>query len=197
MSKFRRVAGLLSLLGGSMFTALLLVYFLTSHYGPSGGYKMTSVLLKPAALFSLKYREVDAMSGANTYYVLDTVQFSFPSSAQRQWQHYPVTSEAYEAFYNLVAEEMSITPKEDLVDRFSQASFSSVSIRVKPQQSLSTRWNQRIFQEIHFLEGSDYFRVELRVDDPKGSWAYFQRQGVYGEALRLFAPTAASLEKNG
>lgn len=193
MSKFSRVMGLLSLMGGAVLTAFLIVSLLVINYGPSGHYKMANVLVTPTTLFNLRYKEVDPMSGSSTAYTFDQVQFSFPDAKERRWQRLTVTPESYNDFYNLVLGEQSFTPEEELVTRFSQQNFSSLSVQVKPQHNLGRTWSSRVFQEIHFLEGSDFFRVELRVDDPEGSWAYFKKKGIYEETLRIFAAKDSSL----
>lgn len=184
ISKGRELSQFLLVMGASLAVALLTVYFLITHYGPTGSYKMGSIILSPEVIGNLSYQEVDP-NGGKKRYVLDKVELVFAEPEARRWSRIELSHEEYARFYELLAAEQSIPVTEELANNFLQSEVMSLSVLVRPDRSLSGAWQQRSFQEIQFAAQGDSFRVELRVDDPSGSWAYFQRPGVYNEVRQL------------
>ena len=161
---------------------------MVANYGPTGTYHMDAVLLAPENLSNLRYREIDSRDGSGRSYVFEKLELAYPDAQARRWQRAEVPLQAYRNFYDFVKNEKGVDKEPWMEDLFLAGDVMSLSVRVKPERSISGSWDRRSFQEIQFSPKRDLMRVELRVDTREESWAYFIKPGIYQDAQSKLLP---------
>lgn len=184
-SKGKQVKRLLWVLGSGIGAAVLLSLFFLNYYNPSGSYLAKNVLLTPENAFALSFSEPGPKAKTSNRYVFDHVEFSYYDWNEKKHKAVPVKQEDYADFYALVSSEKSlIEANEEIQHLFNQGHSPVLTIRIRD----GGNGLERTFSEIAFVEGGDYYRVQLRQHGTGTGWIYFYHPGIYQKIFKFFVP---------
>lgn len=172
-----RIGALLTVIGSAVLLGCLAAAFMVFYYGPSGTYLMKNVLLSP---------KVTEPWNGNPFY-LEQISYSHWDSAAKQWRDQDVSLKQYEAFYELVNEDKSLsTSLPEVSEAFYRTHPSTLTLFIRSEKDSNSR--SKPFQSVQFADRKDYFRVELHVDTPdeEMKWAYFFHPGIENQVKELF-----------
>ena len=170
----KEVRNLIFMLGGAVALAFLVGALFLHFFGSSGTYRSYDVLISPQTL-----KEV---SSSDRDFVFNKIEFVVADSSGKGWGRYAVSEASYAEFYSLVS-NLSSLPKltDEQVEQFERVAPSTLTIFTQPK-----RREESTFQRVEFLDEGSLFRVQLR--ERIEEWAYFRKDGIYQDALELFAP---------
>lgn len=183
-SKWREVRGLLTLFGLSIFAAAGLTALMVYRYGPTGNYIAGNTILAPSTLQTMNYNDLNPKTNSRARYSFNGTEFSYFDKMEGKMRQVPVNPAAYNSFYNLVASNSSVEPKDEIISEFHQVSPVTLTSTVRSDNAEAMQM-VKIFQIIQFTE-TDYFRVQLRGQNETGDWAYFYQPNIYNTVMRLF-----------
>ncbi len=186
----KQVRRVIAILGMAVLCACFLAALMLYFYSPSGRYLAGNALLAPSVMNQMHVRDKHPYTGQTVNFIFDQVDFSYFDRKQGHFIHYPISSDAYGAFYQLVASEKSLEKIEQEI----QLLFQSYPVLLTTK--LRTDFNQakvatKIFQIVQFTE-QDYFRIQLHGNQTEGEWAYFYQAGIYEAIMRLFMASQPS-----
>ena len=186
----KQIRNLLIVLGGSVLCALIFGGLVLNYYGPGGNYYAKNVLLSPEISSVLYYADTNPKSGAKGRFVFDSINFSHYDDSTKKWLDRSVSQPMYDAFYKLVSGETSVSEiQENIKELFDRNHFSILKLKVRSDNRSGGEGTTKTFQDIHFASQGDYYRVELREEGNRNTWAYFYHPDIYQEALQLFTST--------
>lgn len=174
----------LTVIGGAVLCAALLVWGLVHYYGPSGNYQLNRVLLSPDVLENLSYRDSSPGAGAMGQFVFDKVEALHYDADTRQYVRTEVPLAKYRTLYAAITDDVSVPDLDGMIaGLFTQGQLTRVFLKVKPAgASHGNDGLGRVFQELQFSSDGDHYRVEIREDNPQQQWAYFQRSYILNTA---------------
>ncbi len=188
LSVAKQLREFFTLIIGSVLAACLCVAALVYYYGPTGEYLVRNILLSPEVISDLSYKDVDQETGSSMRYMFDAVDFEYVDARDGKWQIRLIPMKAYADFFNMVSAEKSlsvVTPETEAL--FGNFGMATLSLKVKPKAARAALQGEgRVFQEVHFANGSDFFRVELHNEGPETQWAYFRYEGIYDAVIKQF-----------
>ncbi len=183
IDKYKQIRRLLFVFGSGIAAAFLLAYGMLHYYNPSGVYLARNVLMAPEGISSLHFVE------DGTRFVLDDLKFSYYDESTKQVKRLHVDMPQYEAFYRLVGGDKSLeNVSDDIRNQFNSSKIASIDLNVREEVDKSLYSSVHLFLRVEFIEGVDYYRAQLRMQDTTDIWVYFHRKGIYTEVLNFFIP---------
>jgi hypothetical protein len=168
----------------------LLAAFFLYFYGPSGRYLAGNTLLDPKIMNQIHYQEQHLGPGNKVHFEFDSIEFSYSDSKKGYIAALPVSIEAYQKLYSMVASEKSLPEGESKVqDLFLHSRPALLTIRMRVAGGRG-RGGSKNFQIVQFIK-EDYFRVQL-LEKKGGEWAYFYVPGLYEKIIQIFIETRGS-----
>jgi hypothetical protein len=185
MTPIKQIRNLLMVLfGGVAFGVLIFLYFLY-YYGPNGQYIAKNVILAPEVIQTMSFKDSNLRTGGNTRFVFQDIEFSYKDLKLNQWHRIKVPLESYAKFYALVSNDRSISP-EGIEDLFRQS--ARLILTIKTESNAEWQNSSKTFQEIHFSDEGNHFRVELHQENPSEPWVYFYHPGIVEKFLNIVIP---------
>jgi hypothetical protein len=184
----REVRNLILMLSSAVFVAFIAVVGAVYYLGASGTYRLRDVLASPRTLENISFADSKSTASGRESFVFNKIEFVSADMHGRNWGRFAVSLESYAAFYDRVSHERSVPiVTEDMIAQFSRIVPSTLTIFV------TEKGYENIFQQVQFIDGGDFFRVQLRSFAQPGEWSemwiYFLHPGIYKEITELFAPT--------
>lgn len=177
-SQRKQIRNLLGVLTASVAAAGLISSWMLYHYNPSGIYYAQNVLIAPQLIGSLTYQDLDPKGGKKGKVVFDQIEYAYPEGDKEQ--KYPVPQNLYETFYDEISPEPSLNPvPDDALAAFHKGKPSKLILKIQ------NNGKSENFQEVHFAQEGDYYRVQLREGDGDG-WVYYHHPGISDKVARLF-----------
>lgn len=187
-SQKQQIRNLLIVLGSGFLAALLLGLFMLHHYGPSGQYLGRDALLSPKMTKQLNYNDYNSKTNGNSRFIYDHSEFAYYDDATKQLKKNTVSESHYQEFYDLIGNDMSLlNPTDSDVGRFSKGKPATLTLTVKTDSDAAWQAMTKTFQEVEIVNNGDYYRVELREQNPSGKWVYFYHPNIYNEAISTLA----------
>lgn len=187
-SQKQQIRNLLFVLGSGFLAALLLGLFMLKNYGPSGQYLVRDALLSPKMTKELNYNDYNSKTNGNSRFIYDHSEFAYYDETTKQLKKYTVSENNYQDFYQLISNDISIlNPTESDIGRFSKGKPATLTLMVKTDSDASWQAMTKTFQEVEIVNGGDYYRIELREQNPSGKWVYFYHPNIYNEAISTLA----------
>jgi hypothetical protein len=186
VDKFQKqqIRNLLVVLGSGFLAACLLGLFMLYHYGPSGQYLGRDALLSPRMTQDLNYNDYNSKTNGDSRFIYDKSEFAYYDTTTKQLKKITVSEKHYQDFYNLIANDISILNPTDLdVGRFSKGNLATLTLLVKTESPAAWQAQTKTFQEVQIVPEGDYYRIELREQNPSGKWVYFYHPNIYNEAI--------------
>lgn len=181
-SQKQQIRNLLLILGSGFLAACLLGLFMLYNYGPSGQYLGRDALLSPKLTKELNYNDYNSKTNGNSRFIYDKSEFSYFDNTSKSLVKNSVPEQQYQNFYNLIANDISIlNPTEVDVGRFNKGNLATLNLIVKTDSSAAWQAMTKTFQEVQI--NGDYYRIELREQNPSGKWVYFYHPNIYNEAI--------------
>jgi len=179
----REIRNLILLLSSASGMAFLGVIFFVYVLGSSGHYAVRALLMTPESLAQ--------RAPHPNHFVLSKMEFIRKDNLGNGWHRCAVNLHAYNAFYQLVSSEKSISDvAEEIVASFTLCSPASLTIFLKPTSQETVLQEAKIYQKIQFVDGNEFFRVQIHpsqaTEVPMEEWAYFRCPGIYDKALKFF-----------
>ncbi len=188
----KELRNLLLLLGVSILVAITIVAFLVIRFGPGSSLVVRNILLSPESIELLTAASPSKEASIQFWRFEPKTKLAARSS---------VSLALYQNLFNKIAEDKSLSDvsSEDQ-NQFSGYRVSRLVITVPPQGVSPVTKTITFTQEVHFLLGSDLYRVELNdpaLNQPsnpsflnpsgssKSNWAYFRHPHIEEEATRL------------
>lgn len=179
----RHLRSLLLVLTAAVCFGFAVVAGLVYYYGPDGSYRVRQVLLEPQVLEGLNYADRHPMTGRRARLLFDSVEYTYTDQGSGKRRARPVDLSVYGRFYQTISGERSVLKNlQGVEDLFHKGNVTTLSLRVR----VSGESGSYPFQEVDFLEGGDYYRVQLREDSPHTTWAYFHHPKIFYAATKLF-----------
>lgn len=186
----KQIRSLIFVLSCSVGCAFLVTLFFLYNYGPSGRYAVRNVLLAPELILSLNYNDTNTKTGGDSRFVFDDIEFSYYDNTGKKWNKLHIDHDHYSQFYQLIVSDISLQKVSRHIEAmFQERAPSSLVLKVRTDSSAKWQEETKIFQEIHFVEDGDYYRIELHEENKTQNWAYFYHPNIYQEVLRLFVPS--------
>jgi hypothetical protein len=189
-TRSQRVRHLLTVIGSSVASALLLSTLMVYNYGPTGSYVLRNTLLSPDLVNKLSYNDNNPKTGGTSLFVFDDIRFSFYDPKTKDKKVMQISPDDYTKFYQLVMnDKSSLTPPEDVQASFHRNKFAVLSINVHTESKASWQYATKAFQQVEVLPEGDYYRVELHEANNSDIWAYYYHPDIYQKTLNLFIPS--------
>jgi hypothetical protein len=180
-SQRNQISNLLIILASGLLAACLIAGFFLYRFGPSGRYEFKSTLLAPELATGLVFNDTNSKTGGSSRYVFGGIEYDYYDLPSKQWKQVPVTMEQYAGFYQLVGNVES-SPQTD--PALFVGTPSKLVLFVHTESDAKWQEQKKTFQEVQFTD--NYFRVQLRENNPGGNWAYFYHPGILSQAHSLF-----------
>jgi hypothetical protein len=181
----QQIRSLLIVLFASGACAFFFMMVLLKFYSPKGEYVGRNVLLDPALITHLTKNSTQA-NNSPSQFAIDHVEYSFYNAKERKWETYDVATAEYQKFYNLVSKDVSISePTDEIINIFAKGPLATVVVIVRGGNE---KKSSIPFQEINFVNNSDFYRIELRASAEVGKWAYFHHPQIYEKVHHMFTP---------
>ena len=169
---------LLSAVGLAAAIAAYMVY----SSNPGGQYLAANVLLSPEVAKVMSYEE--RSGGKTVHYQFEGIEYLYYDSEQGRWDKVAVSANQYQDFFSVIKADRSEAELSNQVFQlFNTGVPSMLVLKVRPDSSETGK----TFQEVQFIDGSDYYRLTLREGQGTGEWAYFYHKGIADIAIELFA----------
>ena len=153
------ISTLIVMLTISFFVAFLIVIVLVVKYSSPGSYKCQELLLSPKAFNEKVFTYKTPKNGRRQKIRLKKMQFISPTG------RYQVNAQAYKQFYSSIKKVKSISQvSSTIADQFNTTMPSTLTIFVYSGDNETGE--SRVFQQIEFLESSDFFRILVQGEDP-------------------------------
>jgi hypothetical protein len=177
---------LLLVLGSGVVAACLVAAFFVLHYGPSGRYLLSRVLLEPDILSKLNYNDYDPKTGANDRFVFDQIAVEYHDHASKKLQKRTIDVGTYAEIYAVLHADRGIgDPDQKIETYFGQEPKVKLQISVRTESSAKWQAIAKVFQEVQFAEQGDYYRVELHEQQAGAHWVYFHHPHVSQDVSEL------------
>lgn len=165
--------------------AFLISGLLLYYYSPSGQYIAKNALVDPEVAENLAFNDFDPKTGALARYVFDGFIFSYYDQSSKTMKQKKIGVNLYTDFYNSISSDTSILEvPPDVTLLFNQEGFAKLIVQVRTESHEAWIDNTKPFQQIQLM-ANDYYRIELREDNPKGKWIYFFHPGIYAATMKL------------
>jgi hypothetical protein len=180
-TKKREIYSLLTVVLGGIVGAILLTLAMTVYYTTEGTYRATNVVVEPALLPSLRYLDQSGGRGDKSSYVFDKITYSYFNSKTRDFASVNLTQKQYQAFYGLIAGDISVP--EEIERKFAGRGVSSLAVVLKnpTHQALYT------LMRIEVSPDGDMYRVQLRNNSAADVWVYFQHPHIGEELAKILS----------
>lgn len=186
-SKAKQIKVLLGVLGSGLVAGVLIALSMLYYYNPTGSYLVKNVILDPENAYSLHYVEPGAKAKTDSRYTFEGMYFSYFDIHSKESKSIPVTKSKYAELYNLIANEKSLVePGSHIQELFNRAYPAILSLKVRSVGDDSSKGAGSIFSRIDFVNGGDYYRIQLRQSAPGSGWVYFYHPHIYQEVMTLF-----------
>jgi hypothetical protein len=187
-SSSKQIRNLLIVILVSILCAGYLAVTMIYHYGPSGRYLVSNILLAPETLPLLSYKESSKTTGKQNLLVFSDIEFAYWLSKPKSWQLYNATIASYQQMYEIIKNDSSVgEPADEVKSRFQSSPPATLTLRVRNSEANKSQQSKG-FQAIQFASDSDYYRIELHGEQTAISWIYFYHPGIYHDAIALFLP---------
>lgn len=186
MNKSQRsqIRNLLLVLGSGFLGACLFGLFMLYRYGPSGQYLVKDALLSPKLTQELNYNDTNSKTGGQDRFTFDKMEFAYFDAVSKQWKKTTVPLAKYQKWYEeLSGNESILNPPDNVKNLFSQGYPATLTLYVKTESNAAWQALTKPFQEVQFVNGGDYYRIELREQNPMGKWVYFNSPGIYQKTI--------------
>lgn len=181
----KSIRNLVVIISCGVLSAFLVTFFLLYFYNPTGIYFAKNALLAPKLVKTLAYEEFNSKSRETFRYTINDIQYSYFDNISKTWNKSSVSQESYNTFYQAVMTDSSVWEVTDtIVDLFAKQMPAKLVFWVKRENSNNNE--VKVFQEVQFANGSDYYRIELREQSAGTTWAYFHHPQIYQLAQDLF-----------
>lgn len=188
LSPNKQVRNLLAVIGSAVLLAFAASLLMLYIYSPTGRYIVKNALLSPDTMNRLAYSDLNSKAGGSTRFVFDAIEFSFFDQDLKKWQKVFVGNDAYSNFYDLIAEEKStLDVTDEMVNAFSVPYPSTLTLRVKTENTASWQAFTKIFQEVQFAKQGGLYRIALHQQDASQRWIYFNHPDIYQIAMNNFS----------
>lgn len=182
----REIRNILLILSAAVLFAVLLCVYMIYTYGPSGQYTVSNALIAPSVAETMDFFEPSA-GKTSARYVLDSINFSYYDREKKQVEKRALSPKIYEEFYDNIASDKSIPhASNDIEKLFTSPFIAKLVITVRNVNALQRQTELKTFQQVQFLEGSDYFRIQLHQQDIREHWIYIYHPGIYRDVINLF-----------
>lgn len=191
-SKAKQIRLLLGTLASGLGAGILIAFLLLYYYNPAGSYRAKNVLLDADNAYSLQFSEKGSKTKSEIRYAFDGVYFSYFDFQMEQPKTILISKEKYAKFYHLIANQNSeIHPSSEIQSLFEQPHLAKLVVKVSVNTEDLGKRTALDFSEVDFVNGANYYRVELRQSShgpsPHDSrWAYFYHPNIYQEAFNIF-----------
>lgn len=188
VSKKRQIRNLLFVAGSAVFIACAVSALFLYKYSPTGTVVIKDVLISPNMLAGLNFNDTNKKTGGMSRFIFDKIQFEYDDLQKGTRESKAVSSDAYQAFYDKIKSNKSLTnPSDEVKNAFNKGRNANLKIFVRTESSASFQFLEKVFQEIDFSKNGNYFRVQLRESDPTGAnFAYFGENEIYKIASTIF-----------
>jgi hypothetical protein len=165
-----QIRNLMIVMGSAVLCAVLIAYIMVSHYGPSGRYQVSNILLEPSFAEKISYQDSDPQTGKNSRYTFDRFELVYFDNGANRWSSLKLNEKNFQEIYDLIYSDKSVTEvTPDMQSFFYASTPASLTIVVHAEN----RENTKVLQEIQFADHGDYYRILLRDDNTRQNWVYF------------------------
>jgi hypothetical protein len=155
------------------------------HYNPTGQYFAGNALLAPEVAPVMAFTDKNPKTGGDSRFTFDRIEFSYFDPEKKGWQKRSIDLDTYAELYGLVAQERSVDEtSEDVVLQFTQPNAALLILFVRTGTAGALQEASKPFQQIHFANEGDYFRVSVQ-EQGSTKWVYFRHPNIYQNALNL------------
>jgi hypothetical protein len=187
-SKGREIRNLFIVVGSGVVGAFAMALAMLYYYGVSGSYLAKNVLLSPEYAQVIQFNDLNPRTGAPSKFVFDQIEFSYYNPMLKQWKRSGVRMDQYAKFYQMIGDERSVVPSDEVRSLFYRISPSILSLKIRTESGADPQAASKAFIEVNFVHEGDYYRIELheQANGSSDSWAYFYHPGIYEKVLDLF-----------
>lgn len=185
-SAYKQIRNLLIVIFAGIGAAGYFAFMMINHYGPSGKYLVSNILLAPETLPLLNYKEVNPATGKMTNLVFNGLEFAYWQPKLRNWQRMSISQNAYQQLYRAIQNDTSLDDTANISDLFYTAPPATLTISVHAADD-NRNTNSKNFQAVQFAAEGNYFRIELHEQQNSTNWAYFSHAAIYKEAMQLLS----------
>lgn len=180
-SQKKQIGNLLFVFLGGIVCAILLAASMLWNYGPSGRYIVKNALLSPETAEKMSYIEPRLGPKNSTKYVFDKFQFTNWDPGNSELNKIIIPPVTYKKLFELISSEKSENVPNEIVAQFNPKT-ANLTIWIRPENE-SKEDKAKIFQQIQFL--GNYYRIELRTQDPDKKWIYFYHPHINQEVYNI------------
>lgn len=173
----RQIRHFFTVIFAGVICAAFLSAFFLYYYSPTGTYQVEKVLIAPEGLSQISF------SDNGRKYTFDHLEYLHFDQNENQWRREKITDAQYAAFYKLVAGQESLLGVDDeMRSRFTRGNPSMLTVVVRTEGGgIATK----VFQQLQFVQGGDYFRVELLREKNDERWAYYRHPEIDTQVVKL------------
>lgn len=180
LSKKKQIRNLLIVFLGGIGFAVLFALMGLYHYSPSGKYYAKNTLLAPEVLSQIAIKD----SSSKTRFIYNKIEFSYYEPSEKIVKKISVPEERYKQFYDMVANEESLSNVSDEISSFFNYFPSSLTLTLRPENQPNDP--EKIYQQVNFVNHGDFFRIVLNDQNAGTNWVYFYHPNIYQKVLSLF-----------
>ena len=181
----KQIRNLLLLLSSAIVFAIGTGVFFVAYYSPSGVYLAKNALLAPEVLDKLKFNDTNSKTGGMSRFIFDSILFKWQDKQTHQWKNLYVDQQKYAKIYQLLSSDRSILdPATDVQEQFTREQPAQLTIMIRTENNSASQ----SFQQVQFIPGVDYYRVELHEQNAKARWAYYYHQKVFQNIFSILVP---------
>lgn len=185
----KQVRNLLTVILSGIIAALLITTFFLYQYSPSGKYLVKNALIDPQNAETLAFNDYNPKTNGTSRYIFNGFLLSYYDKPSRQKKHINLSVNDYKNFFEVIKNDLSILeiPSEIEV-LFNLDDIAKLTIQVRTESHAAWQDNIKTFQQVQLLPNEEYYRIELREENPTNKWVYFHHPLIYNDALNLFIP---------